>query len=146
MTGCRASIRSARRRSMRRRAALSMSRAPRRRTPRAQSRRCRAKRKNAWLATGLTVAGVVLLLGALAALPEGVYWLPEALAEGDYYWRWLLSDLMPVLLGATTGIGCLFGAQHIRTSRRMRKKDRQHRRRRKIYVHSGHCQRGALQL
>lgn len=80
------------------------------------------KGKNAWLATGLTVAGVVLLLGALAALPEGVYWLPEALAEGDYYWRWLLSDLMPVLLGATTGIGCLFGAQHIRTSRRMRKK------------------------
>lgn len=80
------------------------------------------KGKNAWLATGLTVAGVVLLLGALAALPEGVYWLPDALADGDYYWRWLLSDLMPVLLGATTGIGCLFGAQHIRTSRRMRKK------------------------
>lgn len=80
------------------------------------------KGKNAWLATGLTVAGVVLLLGALAALPGGVYWLPDALAEGDYYWRWLLSDLMPVLLGATTGIGCLFGAQHIRTSRRMRKK------------------------
>ena len=80
------------------------------------------KGKNAWLATGLTVAGVVLLLGALAALPEGVYWLPDALAEGDYYWRWLLSALMPVLLGATTGIGCLFGAQHIRTSRRMRKK------------------------
>ena len=80
------------------------------------------KGKNAWLATGLTVAGVVLLLGALAALPEGVYWLPEALAEGDYYWRWLLSDLMPVLLGATTGIGCLFGGWHIRTSRRMRRK------------------------
>ena len=80
------------------------------------------KGKNAWLATGLTVAGVVLLLGALAALPGGVYWLPDALAEGDYYWRWLLSDMMPVLLGATTGIGCLFGAQHIRTSRRMRKK------------------------
>lgn len=80
------------------------------------------KGKNAWLATGLTVAGVVLLLGALAALPEGVYWLPDALTEGDYYWRWLLSALMPVLLGATTGIGCLFGAQHIRTSRRMRKK------------------------
>ena len=80
------------------------------------------KGKNAWLATGLTVAGVMLLLGALAALPGGVYWLPDALAEGDYYWRWLLSDLMPVLLGATTGIGCLFGAQHIRTSRRMRRK------------------------
>ena len=80
------------------------------------------KGKNAWLATGLTVAGVMLLLGALAALPGGVYWLPDALTEGDYYWRWLLSDLMPVLLGATTGIGCLFGAQHIRTSRRMRKK------------------------
>lgn len=82
-----------------------------------------AKRiKGAALATGLTVAGVLLLLGALAALPGGVYWLPDALAEGDYYWRWLLSDLMPVLLGATTGIGCLFGAQHIRTSRRMRRK------------------------
>lgn len=80
------------------------------------------KGKSAWLATGLTVAGVVLLLGALAALPGGVYWLPEALTEGDYYWRWLLSDLMPVLLGATTGVGCLFGAQHIRISRRMRKK------------------------
>ena len=80
------------------------------------------KGKNAWLATGLTVAGVLLLLGALAALPGGVYWLPEALTEGDYYWRWLLSDLMPVLLGATTGIGCLFGAQHIRISHRMRKK------------------------
>ena len=80
------------------------------------------KGKNAWLATGLTVAGVVLLLGALAALPGGVYWLPDALAEGDYYWRWLLSDMMPVLLGATTVIVCLFGAQHIRTSRRMRKK------------------------
>ena len=81
-----------------------------------------AKRiKGAALATGLTVAGV-LLLGALAALPGGVYWLPDALTEGDYYWRWLLSDLMPVLLGATTGIGCLFGAQHIRTSRRMRRK------------------------
>lgn len=82
-----------------------------------------AKRiKGAALATGLTVAGVLLLLGALAALPGGVYWLPDALTEGDYYWRWLLSDLMPVLLGATTGIGCLFGAQHIRTSRRMRRK------------------------
>ena len=82
-----------------------------------------AKRiKDAALATGLTVAGVLLLLGALAALPGGVYWLPDALTEGDYYWRWLLSDLMPVLLGATTGIGCLFGAQHIRTSRRMRRK------------------------
>lgn len=80
------------------------------------------KGKNAWLATGLTVAGVLLLLGALAALPGGVYWLPDALTEGDYYWRWLLSDMMPVLLGATTGIGCLFGAQHIRISRRMRKK------------------------
>ena len=80
------------------------------------------KGKNAKLATGLTVVGIVLLLWALAALPEGVYWLPDALAEGDYYWRWLLSDLMPVLIGATSGIGCLLGAQHIRVSRRMRKK------------------------
>lgn len=80
------------------------------------------KRKGMALANGLTAAGVLLLLTALAALPKGVYWLPEALAEGDYYWRWLLSDLMPVLLGATTGIGCLFGAHHIRTGRRLRKK------------------------
>lgn len=80
------------------------------------------KGKNAWLATGLTVAGVLLLLGALAALPGGVYWLPEALTEGDYYWRWLLEDSMPGLIAMTGGLGCLFGAQHIRTSRRMRRK------------------------
>lgn len=42
-----------------------------------------AKRlKGAALATGLTVAGVLLLICALAALPSAIYWLPEALTEG----------------------------------------------------------------
>lgn len=80
------------------------------------------KGKNAWLATGLTVAGVVLLLGALAALPSAIYWLPEALTEGGSYWTWLVEDSMPMLMSLTGGIGCLFGANHIRTTRRMRKK------------------------
>ena len=31
------------------------------------------------LANGLTVAGVLLLLITLAALPGGTYWLPDAL-------------------------------------------------------------------
>lgn len=82
-----------------------------------------AKRiKGAALATGLTVAGVLLLAVAVLALPDGLFWLPEALAEGDYYWRWLLEDSMPGLIAMTGGLGCLFGAQHIRTSRRMRRK------------------------
>lgn len=80
------------------------------------------KGKNAWLATGLTVAGVVLLLGALAALPSAIYWLPEALTEGGSYWTWLVEDSMPMLISLTGGIGCLFGANHIRTTRRMCKK------------------------
>ena len=80
------------------------------------------KLKGAALATGLTVAGVLLLLTALVALPDGMYWLPDALTEGGYYWRWILSDMMPMLMSATAGIGCLLGAHHIRTSRRMRKK------------------------
>ena len=82
-----------------------------------------AKRlKGAALATGLTVAGVVLLLGALAALPDAIYWLPEALTEGGSYWTWLVEDSMPMLMSLTGGIGCLFGGWHIRTSRRMRRK------------------------
>ena len=82
-----------------------------------------AKRlKGAALATGLTVAGVLLLLCALAALPSAIYWLPEALTEGGSYWTWLVEDSMPMLMSLTGGIGCLFGANHIRTTRRMRKK------------------------
>lgn len=80
------------------------------------------KGKNAWLATGLTVAGVLLLICALAALPSAIYWLPEALTEGGSYWTWLVEDSMPMLMSLTGGIGCLFGANHIRTTRRMRKK------------------------
>ena len=82
-----------------------------------------AKRlKGAALATGLTVAGVLLLLCALAALPAAIYWLPEALTEGGSYWTWLVEDSMPMLMSLTGGIGCLFGGWHIRTSRRMRRK------------------------
>lgn len=80
------------------------------------------KVKGAGLATGLTVAGILLLIAALAALPEGIYWLPDALAEGGYYWRWLLQDSMPTLLGVVGGIGCLFGAHKLRTGNRLRKK------------------------
>ena len=74
------------------------------------------------LATGLTVAGVLLLICALAALPSAIYWLPEALTEGGSYWTWLVEDSMPMLMSLTGGIGCLFGANHIRTTRRMCKK------------------------
>lgn len=82
-----------------------------------------AKRlKGAALATGLTVAGVLLLLCALAALPSAIYWLPEALTEGGSCWTWLVEDSMPMLMSLTGGIGCLFGGWHIRTSRRMRRK------------------------
>ena len=78
--------------------------------------------KKAGAATALTVAGILLLIAALAALPEGVYWLPDALAEGGYYWRWLLQGIMPMLLGTAGGIGCLFGAHKLRTGNRLRKK------------------------
>lgn len=82
-----------------------------------------AKRlKGAALATGLMVAGVLLLICALAALPSAIYWLPEALTEGGSYWTWLVEDSMPMLMSLTGGIGCLFGGWHIRTSRRMRRK------------------------
>ena len=88
----------------------------------AQVRAAGKKLKGAALATGLTVAGVLLLICALAALPDAIYWLPEALTEGGSYWTWLVEDSMPMLMSLTGGIGCLFGANHIRTTRRMRKK------------------------
>lgn len=80
------------------------------------------KLKGMALANGLTVAGVLLLLFALIALPEGAYWLPDALTGDLDYIRWFLSDMMPIFVSATAGAGCLFGAHHIRTGRRMRKK------------------------
>ena len=80
------------------------------------------KLKGAALANGLTVAGLLLLLFALIALPEASYWLPDALTGDVEYIRWFLSDMMPVFVSATAGIGCLFGANHIRTTRRIRKK------------------------
>ena len=76
----------------------------------------------AGLALGLTVAGVALLAVALLALPEGIYWLPDALTEGGYYWRWLIQDTMPALISLSGGVGCLLGASHVRTTSRMRKK------------------------
>ena len=78
------------------------------------------KRKGMALANGLTVAGVLLLLTALAALPGGTYWLPDALTGDLEYIRWFLADMMPVFVSATAGAGCLFGAHHIRTGRRLR--------------------------
>ena len=80
------------------------------------------KLKGMALANGLTVAGLLLLLFALIALPEATYWLPDALTGDADYIRWFLSDMMPVFVSATAGAGCLFGAHHIRTSRRLRKK------------------------
>ena len=78
--------------------------------------------KKAGIATALTVAGVALLICALIALPDGIFWLPDALAEGGYYWRWLIEDSMPMLIAAAGGLGCLFGAHKLRTGRRLRKK------------------------
>lgn len=78
--------------------------------------------KKAGAATALTVAGIILLLGALAASPDGLYWLYDALTEGGYYWQWLMQDSMPMLIAAAGGIGCLFGAHKLRTGNRLRKK------------------------
>ena len=78
--------------------------------------------KKSGAATALTVAGVALLICALIALPDGIFWLPDALAEGGYYWRWLIEDSMPMLIAAAGGLGCLFGAHKLRTGRRLRKK------------------------
>ena len=76
----------------------------------------------AGLALGLTIAGVALLATALVALPDGIYWLPDALTEGGNYWRWLIQDTMPALVALSGGVGCLLGANHVRTTSRMRKK------------------------
>ena len=80
------------------------------------------KLKGMGLATGLTVAGVLLLLFAVMSLPNALYWLPDAVMEGGSYWRWVFEDSLLTTILTGGGIGCLFGAHHIRTSRRLRKK------------------------
>lgn len=74
------------------------------------------------LPTGLLITGIALTAISLLAMPDALYWLPDALAEGDYYWRWLLEESIPILMMFTGGIGCLVGSHIVRTSRRMRKK------------------------
>lgn len=90
-----------------------------RRKPRQKKR---AQNNGSGLVTGLSIAGVALLAVALLALPDGIYWLPDALTQGGYYWGWLLEELIPVAMMFTGGVGCLFGAHTVRTNRRMRKK------------------------
>ncbi len=80
------------------------------------------KLKGMALATGLTVLGVLLLLLAVMTLPNALYWLPDAVMEGGSYWRWVFEDSLLTTILTGGGIGCLFGANHIRTGRRMRKK------------------------
>ena len=94
-------------------------------TQQKKSRKKKAKSANvqgSGLVTGLTITGIALLAVGLLALPDGMYWLPDALAEGGYYWPWLLEEMIPVLMMLTGGVGCLFGAHTVRTNRRMRKK------------------------
>lgn len=95
---------------------------PRRKTAK---RRSKPKKKNAeskGLPTGLLIAGIALTAVGLLALPDALFWLPDALAEGGSYWGWLLEESIPVLMMLTGGIGCLAGSHIVRTNRRMRKK------------------------
>ena len=88
-------------------------------------RRRKSKSKNdggSGLTTGLVIAGVALAAFSLMALPDALFWLPDALLEGGYYWGWFLEESIPVLMMLTGGIGCLAGAHIVRTNRRMRKK------------------------
>ena len=94
--------------------------APRKKKGRTQKSRTQAG--GSGLVTGLAIAGVALLSVGLLALPDALYWLPDALAEGGSYWAWLLEESIPVLMMLTGGVGCLFGAHTVRTNRRMRKK------------------------
>lgn len=90
-----------------------------------KKRRSKAKSKTSTgngLPTGLLIAGIALTAVSLLALPDALYWLPDALVEGGSYWAWLFEESVPVLMMLTGGIGCLFGAHVVRTNRRMRKK------------------------
>ena len=67
------------------------------------------ERGSSGLVTGLTIAGIALLAVSLLALPDAIYWLPDALTEGGYYWTWLLEESMPVLM-MLTAPAALIGA------------------------------------
>ncbi len=87
--------------------------------------RGKSRKKNAegkGLPMGLLITGIALTAVSLLAMPDALYWLPDALMQGGYYWGWLLEESMPVLMMLTGGIGCLAGAHIVRTNRRMRKK------------------------
>lgn len=87
-----------------------------------QKKRSAARSSGSGLVTGLLIAGIALTAVSLLAMPDALYWLPDALAEGGSYWAWLLEESVPVLMMLTGGIGCLFGSHIVRTNRRMRKK------------------------
>ena len=96
-------------------------------TTRRKSAKSRSKAKTKpsegkGLPMGLLITGIALTAVSLLAMPDALYWLPDALMQGGYYWGWLLEESMPVLMMLTGGIGCLAGAHIVRTNRRMRKK------------------------
>ncbi|MGN0984782.1 MAG: 5-bromo-4-chloroindolyl phosphate hydrolysis family protein [Gemmiger sp.] len=70
----------------------------------------------------LYIVGLALVAVGALALPEGLFWLEDALASGGHYWSWLLEELVPPMLMLLGGAGCLFAGQRAKTSRRMRKK------------------------
>lgn len=70
----------------------------------------------------LYIVGIALAAVGALALPEGLYWLPDALGMGGHYWTWLLEETIPALLMLGGGAGCLFAAQRSKTGRRMRRK------------------------
>lgn len=70
----------------------------------------------------LYIAGIALVAVGALALPDGLFWLEDALASGGHYWSWLLEETIPPLLMLAGGAGCLFAAQRAKTSRRMRRK------------------------
>ena len=50
---------------------------------------------------GLLITGIALTAVSLLAMPDALYWLPDALMQGGYYWGWLLEESMPVLMMLT---------------------------------------------
>jgi len=70
----------------------------------------------------LGVIGTVLLIIGIVSLPEGLYWLSDALMEGGHYWSYLFEEAFASLGFLAGGAACLFGAGKMRTNRRMRKK------------------------
>lgn len=70
----------------------------------------------------LYIIGAVLAAVGAMALPDALYWLPDALGMGGHYWSWLLEEAIPPLLMLAGGAGCLFAAQRSKTGRRLRRK------------------------